>query len=184
MLKLITAPIIQTVTLRDAKEHLRIDVTDQDYMVQGLVEAATAHFDGWSGVLGRALMPQTWEMTLDAFPVGDVKIPLGPVTSLVSIKYDDENEVEQTVSASAYSVNLVPVEAVVRPVSGWPGTADKIGAVRVRWNAGTGCPLDVAHAIKMLVAHWYLNTEAAGPAISDVPMAVGMITSKYRRVGV
>jgi uncharacterized phiE125 gp8 family phage protein len=69
---LVTPPVAAPVSLAEAKAHLRVDFDDEDALISGLIDAATQHLDGWSGVLGRALMPQTWEMSLDRFPAGAI----------------------------------------------------------------------------------------------------------------
>lgn len=58
---LVTAPVAPVLTLDEAKAHLRVDIDAEDALIEGLVAAAAAHMDGWRGVLGRAIMPQTWE---------------------------------------------------------------------------------------------------------------------------
>lgn len=65
---LVDPPTVPVVTLQEMKEHLRVDpnVTDQDDMISALGAAATAHLDGWTGVLCRCIMPQKWALDLPA----------------------------------------------------------------------------------------------------------------------
>lgn len=180
MIRLVTPPAASAVPLVEAKAHLRVDHDEDDALIAGLVDAATGHLDGWTGVLGRALMPQVWEMTLDRFPRSEIRLPLGPVASIVSISYDDSAGVEQVVESDQYRVDARGWPA---PVSGaaWPSTA---GAVRVRWTAGTGCPAPVKHAILLLVGHWYAAREAAGAALAEMPFGVAALIAPWRRVGI
>lgn len=57
---LITAPTAQPVTLNEMKAHLRVAHGDDDADIVSRLAAAVAHLDGWGGVLGRCIMPQTW----------------------------------------------------------------------------------------------------------------------------
>lgn len=181
---LITPPVWDPITLAEAKAHLRIDDSDSDALVAGLIAAAVAYFDGWTGILGRALEPQTWEMRFDRFPAW-IRIPLGPVVSVTSIKYDDRDGAEQTVDPGLYQLDAAPVEAcvVLAPGASWPTTADTVNAVRVRWVAGTGCPEPVRHALLLLIGHWYEHREAVGAAADELPLGVRALITPWRRVG-
>lgn len=183
----VVAPAEPVVSLAEAKAHLRVEHADEDAYIHSLVQAATAHLDGWSGTLGRALVEQTWEVTLDAFPVGAIHLPLGDVIAVVSVKYDDTAGDEQTVSSTDYVLDNRSLDGWVVPVAAvsWPDTLDAVNAVRVRYTAGYGAasavPAAIRHAILMLVAHWYANREAvtAGGA-SALPMAVDALVHPFR----
>lgn len=58
----VTPPSAPVVTLTDMKEHLRVLHDDEDLMIQSLTDAAVSWLDGWDGVLGRCVMPQTWRI--------------------------------------------------------------------------------------------------------------------------
>lgn len=58
----VTPPTVPVVTLTDMKEHLRVLHDDEDLMIQSLTDAAVSWLDGWDGVLGRCVMPQTWRI--------------------------------------------------------------------------------------------------------------------------
>lgn len=131
--KLITPAEELPVSLVDAKKRLRVDFADEDTVITQLIKSATTYAERF---LGRALVPQTWELTLDAFPANEIKIPLPPLIEVVSIKYDDGAGTEQTLSVSSYSVDSVSQPGWVVPASSWPSTFDGINAVRIRFRAG------------------------------------------------
>jgi uncharacterized phiE125 gp8 family phage protein len=180
---LVAAPVDLPVTLSQAKAHLRVDASDEDALITALIEAATAHLDGWDGILGRALMPQTWEMSLDRFPVREIRLPLGPLVEVVSVTYADADGVTQTVAAEDYEIDPNPVEAWIVPNTDWPSTMDTINAVTVRWIAGAGCPKPARQAILLLVGHWYAHREAVNAGtVAVLPLAVEALLSPLRRV--
>lgn len=162
--RLITPPAALPVTLPEAKRHLRVDWTEEDADIQRRIAAATARFDGWSGVLGRALEPQTWELRLDRFPAAEIELPLGPVVSVEQVAYVDVSGVLQIIPPAAYEVDAQGVEGWIVPVAGasWPEAMETINAVRLRWVAGNGCPDDVREAILQTVAYWYDNRDKGG----------------------
>ena len=63
-LKLTAAATAAAVSLAEAKLHLRVDSTDDDTLIAALVAAAT---DAAEHLMGRAVMPQQWQLTLDSF---------------------------------------------------------------------------------------------------------------------
>jgi hypothetical protein len=49
-------PAEMPVSLDEAKLHCRVDHNAEDAHITGLIAAAATHLDGWSGILGRALV--------------------------------------------------------------------------------------------------------------------------------
>lgn len=92
-------PALRPVSLAEAKAHLRVDFSDDDTLISALIDAATAHIDGYTGILARALVTQTWRQDFCDWP-GDrvLRLPLAPVASVESVKYFDAANVETTVS--------------------------------------------------------------------------------------
>lgn len=161
-------------TAATAKEHTRIDQDADDALVDRMILAAVAHLDGWSGILGRAIMPQTWEVALDAFPAAGWRMPLGPVVSVAAIEYDDVAGDVQTVPAENY---LVSGDRLA-PVDPWPVTSGTLGCVRVRWVAGTGCDAATAAVLYILTTHFYDHRDGLTP-----PPDLRWLTAPLRRVG-
>lgn len=137
-LRLITAPAVQPLTLEEVKEHLRVDYTDADALITAYIEAATSYVQGRNGFTGRALVTQTWELVIDHFPLHEIKIPLPPLQSVESIKYDASDGLETTLATDQYWVDDVSEPAWIVPITGgWPtGVLSAINAVRIRFVAG------------------------------------------------
>jgi uncharacterized phiE125 gp8 family phage protein len=62
-------PLAEPVTLADLKAHLRIDVNDEDALLESLIRVARAHLEA---VTGTALMPRGLRLVLDDWPEGQV----------------------------------------------------------------------------------------------------------------
>lgn len=186
------APTATIVSLSDAKRHVRVDGDDEDALIGGLVNAAVAHLDGYSGVLGRALTTQTWTQDFSAFS-DTMRLPVGNLLSVTSIAYYDSTNAQQTLASSVYdglSDTLGPY-ITRKPDQAWPSTYTRPDAVRVTWSAGYGplasdVPIPIKQAILLLVGHWYANREAvvAAPGIVavELPVAVDALLSPYSRV--
>lgn len=177
------APAVNPVTLDEVKAQVRVDFPDHDALLQGLIDAAVSHLDGYGGALGRAMITQTWRQDFKEFD-DRVRLALGDVLSVTSVQYYDLNNVLQTASASLYGVYTDAVGPYVEINSNqsWPSTYDRPDAVRVTWTCGFGpaaadVPAALRHAILMMVAHWYANREATvtGVTAVELPFAVGAL---------
>lgn len=190
-LKLKTAPLVFPLTLAEAKPHCRVDHSDDDALIDTLIAAATSHLDGYSGILGRCLIEQTWELYYDTFPSGDLKIPLGNLISVTSVEYvDPATLLYVSWAASNYEVDAVSLDGWVIPVNGWPTIADTSNAVRVTFKAGYGVtaatvPAAIRAAMLLLIGHWYANREPVviGETAAVLPMAADALLAPFRRVG-
>lgn len=191
-LRLITGPEDWPITLEEAKAHLRVDVSDDDGLIESFLDAATDYCDGASGYLGRALVEQTWELVLDEFPEEEIRIPLPPLIAVDFIKYDDEAGEEITMSASDYTVDNVSEPGWVLPVGDWPSTYEGINAVRIRFRCGwpddgnspaaQTVPGAIKSAIKLIVGNLYANRETVivGQSVNEIPMSAQFLMRKYR----
>lgn len=202
---LVTPPAILPVSLLEAKAHLRVDFTDDDSLIKGLIEAATGHLDGWTGILGPCLVEQTWAETFNG---GACALGLGPVIEIVSVEAGGEvvdpslyglrtdaggrsyvdfvgtGLVTVTYTAGYATIPEVPEVPAVEPVEGDPPDPPGSPAVPAI-PAQSTVPPALKAAILLLVGHWYHNREAATDgAMSVLPMAVDALVSPYRRVGV
>ncbi|NIP96558.1 MAG: hypothetical protein GWO24_25240, partial [Akkermansiaceae bacterium] len=76
-------------------------------------------------VQGRALITQTWDLTLDGWPAkGYFELPRAPLQSITSIKYYDEDDTEATVDSGTYFVDIAsePGRVVLNSGESWPST--------------------------------------------------------------
>lgn len=102
-LKLITPSVREPLSLALAKSHLRVDSTDDDNLIQGLITAARVHCEGFQN---RAYLQQTWDLWLDAWPPGDhIDIPLPPLQSVESVKHYGTDDTEYTFSTDYCDVD-------------------------------------------------------------------------------
>lgn len=193
---LVTAPTEEPVSLEEAKAHLREDSTDEDGLVSALISAAVGHMDGWSGILGRCMITQTWAESFDGFPSGyhgnKLRFRLSPNLDLAWIKYRDSANVEQTLSTTVYEgpfVDDVGPYVALRENQVWPSTYERYDAVTVQYTVGYGTAAQVPQAIRqailLLVGHWYYSREAVvlSKTPTELPFAVSALLAPYRRVG-
>jgi len=156
------APATTPITLAEAKAHLRVTTSDDDTIIGGLVQAATDRLDAWYGILGRALVTQTWRVDFSEFDYADhYHLPFGPVQSVTSVAYWDVDNVDTVFSSSNYTLHHEDQGYFIRlsNSASWPSLYERVDAVRITFVAGYGAaaavPEPIKIAIKFMVAQWY-----------------------------
>lgn len=170
--KRVVAPLVEPISLTEVKDYLRIDGNDSDSTLSPLIISAREYCEDYQN---RALITQTWELTLDSFPDNLIRVPRPPLQSVVSIKYKDELGIEATISSSDYIVDTdsEPGRIVLAAGKTWPSlTLQPINGVKIRYVAGYGdnaadVPQKTKDAMLMYIANRHENPEE-----KDVPRAV------------
>lgn len=161
--KLITAPASEPITLAEAKAQMRVTTDAEAGLISGLIFSAR---DLCERETGRALMAQTWELSLDNFS-NQMCLGRAPVASITSIKYTDADGAEQTLPSTEYVLdnasNLL-ARVVIAPNKSWPAIYSGINNVRIRYVAGYATAAAVPQALKqwmlLQISHWYRNRES------------------------
>lgn len=183
-----SAPAARLLTTAEAKAHLRVEASDDETYIDSLVLAAESLLDGWTGIIGRALITQSWS---ENFSIFSARMPLriGPVQEITEITYFDGEEVEQTLDEEVYRLHEANGLAYLVEQDGksWPTTFTRDDAVTISYVAGfgdaaTNVPDAIVHAARMLVSHWYHNREAVVTEGSGatMPLAVEHLIAPYR----
>lgn len=187
---LITPPVTEPISVLEARNHLRIMPDDAipDEEIESIILVAREKIEN---EIHRALITQTWQAVYSAFP-GDsscpIKLEFPPLQSIVSVKYIDPDEMEQTWDSGLYQVNDKSTPGFILPVSdeSYPDTGDVINAVKIEFVAGYGedgtdVPSPLRHAMKLIIGELYVRREEAvmGAAITTVPLSVSNLISPY-----
>lgn len=191
---LVSAPTETPVSLQELKQHLRLVsndgvYTDEDGPLGIYLNAAVSHLDGYSGVLGRAIVTQTWRQDFDCWS-RMMRLPMSAAT-IASVKYRASNGTLSTVDSGEYSLKADSLGSYVRfdDDFSFPGDLAESQAILIEFTAGFGAASAVPPAIKaavmLLAAHLYANREATGPAdAAEIPFSVSALIAPIRRVGV
>lgn len=167
----ITAPASLPVSVADMKQHLRVDISDDDTLIQSLIAAATRAAEV---ATDRQLITATYQQKWDRFPPY-LKLLRPPLQTVNFIKYIDTGGVLQTLETYRYNVSTSKQPAEVWPAFGyvWPPTRSIIECVTVEFVCGaTEAPPAVIHAIKLMVGHWYENREETSEKqLYQIPLA-------------
>lgn len=172
---LITAPTVEPVSVEEAKLHEHVDDAAEDTLIEVYISAAREQCEH---ILGRSILPQTWEVSLDCFPSGDIELPCPDALSIKGVYYLDVAGDEVTLPTDQYKLNVRKAnKSILKPAKGttWPTTANEEDAVRIQYEAGyedvPNVPAPIKLWIKMAVGTWYKNREVVvtGTIVSKIP---------------
>jgi len=202
--ELVTAPASEPITLAEAKEHCRVDISTDDSYITALITSAREYVER---VTGRALITQTWSLTLDAWPttgqddwwdgvrdgalsilsVEYLEIRRAPFLAVTSISTLDEDAAETTWDATNYYTTkqqgygrVVRKRGVTWPIPG----RDRAG-IKITFTLGYGAnasdvPSSLRQAVLFIVAHWYEIREPALDRGKPVPHTIDNLLASYR----
>lgn len=134
--RLITPPAELAVSLVAARAAARASGTALDAELE---QRARDYAEQAEHLTGRALIEQTWQVTLDGFPDA-IRLPHPPLISVAHVKFYDVDGVQRTLDPQDYVVDAEsePGYLVAAPGRAWPATAARINVVEVRYVCGYG----------------------------------------------
>lgn len=196
MLKLITAPIIDPITLLEAKQHLRMRDQSEDTLIASLIQSATSRVEAFTN---RALFTQTWDLWMDVpwsqsstyydgsyhgafYQRNDaITLPKGNLQSVSTIYTYGTDDSQSLYPASSYYVDTnSPLGRVwLQQGKGWPGGLRRYNAIAVRfvcgWTDQSLIPEPIRTAVRLYVAHMYENREG-----EEVPVVINDMLWPYK----
>ena len=180
-LKIVTQPAAEPVTLAETKLHLRVDHNDEDGLINSLIKLARQDVERMCNL---ALITQTWDWSMDAWPDRLFSIPLWPLQNVTSIRWKNLAGTETTIDAGNYIVDASsrPGRVSLNAAYSWPtDELYPLAAVTIQFTAGFGAdgasvPERYRQAILLLVGHYYENREAvlAGSGINVQLLPLGV----------
>ncbi len=188
-LKRAAQPVVEPVSLSDAKTHLRVDTESDDDQILALITAAREWCENYTQ---RTFVHTQWTMTFDTFP-WEIELPRPPVAvasgnTATTITYAMETGGTATLATSEYRVDRTSEPGVIRTVYAgtWPSHLLDRNSISVTWwggygEDGTKVPKVVRSAILMLVAYWYERRLAADQvAATAVPFGVSSMLDSIK----
>ncbi len=185
-LSLVTAPTLDPVSLAEARAQCKLDIPDEDALIAGYLLAAREHVETETH---RALITQTWDLTLDEWPE-QIVLPRPPVQSVTAITYLDSAGTLQTLNPSQYRLlKLATGEWAVCRAYGvvWPAVQSIEACITVRFVCGYGSapgsiPEALRQAILLLVEHWHKNRSAVSEKGTEreIPLGVERLIFPHR----
>jgi uncharacterized phiE125 gp8 family phage protein len=188
---LTTAPTVEPLKVQEVKDNLKITGTDDDSRLEGLITSARLWCEGYTN---RSFIKQTRIQYMDDFwqpcdyrPIRDrsaIELLQGPLldvagVTVIAVRYYDENDTLQTVSAGDYWIDAKRPIPRVYVKESWPTTKVRPNAVEIEYYAGYGTtaasvPQYFKDAMHLYIAHCYENRvpEITGVSISAFELGI------------
>jgi hypothetical protein len=207
-LSLQTPPSEFPLTVDEAKLYLRIDIDDDDDLIQTLIGAATRRVESY---IDQKIIKQKWDIYYDAFPFsekniwwdgvrdvaknilssaqGYILLPLGKCISIESFKTYDNADNEFEFASSNFNVDNFNSRGRISLKLGqvWPATVLRtINGIKITGFFGlcetaATVPEDIKMALQFIIAQMY---EHRGDEYPKIPASALMLLEPYRRVKV
>lgn len=197
-LSLVTAPAEEPLTRDEAKAHIRVDLDDENTLIDGLITAAREHVET---VTRRALLTQTYDLYLDDWPCPrpgrpgwpweelEIKLPRPPLQSVEGIFYTPDGGQEQELASSEYEVDAVGEPGRVVITGTLPADELKaVNGVRINfvagWESAEDVPQTIKQAMLLLLGDFYENREDSvliqGLEMQQLPYGVQALLATHR----
>ncbi len=183
---IVNLPIVEPISLAEAKRWLRVDHGDDDGLIASLIKGARERIEARTG---RAIMAQTWRIVLDRWPAeARVSLPVLPVMTVTAVRLLDTAGFSSVLASTLYGLELgtePPVLAVNAPPN--PGRARngiEIDVVAGYGTTSAACPEPLRQAMRLLIAAAYegRGPDSAGERRPDVVGEVDRLIAPYRQM--
>lgn len=164
----ITPPVVEPVSLSEAKVQCRVDTDDSDTYITSLIAVARQYVEEMCDI---TLVNCVWEASYDLFPVWSINLPRPPMAPgevTVTYRRGDGTNGTLTSTANNFQVDYRVVPGRIYPnwATAWPATRGDENSVVVRYTAGYGpdgrsCPPVAKHLILLLTSHWFDSRQIA-----------------------
>ena len=183
--KVLVANTTQLISTANAKLFLKVDIADDDDVIDSIVNAATESAQEYTN---RFFLETTLEQYGTTF--ADIRsLFKSPVSEITHVKYYDTDNAQQTLSSSVYQVTpaIEPSTLMLKVDQSYPDVADREDAVLVKYKVGYGtAPTDVPYAIiqavYLTIGHWYQNRQevVVGRIATEIPMGAKYLLDQYK----
>ena len=200
-LQVTTAPTVEPLNLQEVKEYLRVEDSTDERVLRPYIESVRRIAEEH---MGRALMPQTLTLFIDAFdeledPLWEgmrtapylnfyknyISLPRSPVTSVTSVSTFNDSDTESTMASTRYYVDNVrePARIVLRQGETFPTALRVANAIKVVYVAGYTSAYAIPEPIKMgmlqHIAYMYEHRGDMYEAKAPLPPAIKTMYSPY-----
>lgn len=151
-------PATEPVTLAEAKNHLRVEHTEDDGRIDSMIAAARVMTEAFAG---QRWITQTVRASSTGFPAGcPIRFPVSPMQSVSDVGYVDADGTEQTLNDVQTWADHNPPLISPAPSTVWPSTqSGRLNAISVDAVVGYGeaasVPPTVKQAMLLCLSYWY-----------------------------
>ena len=180
-----TAAVNPLFTTAQAKAHLKVDVSDDDTIIDNIVLAATQSCEIFTNqYFIDTVVTQYSDTWSDIY-----QLYKSPVDSITHIKYYDSDDSLQTLSSSNYILDGAskPARIGIAVDGELPNLSDRINAVEVKYTVGYGTassdvPEGIRQAVLLTIGNFYQNRESVitGRTATELPLSSQYLLEQYK----
>lgn len=188
-IEIIEGPQSEPITLEQALLNTRIDLTDDNTIVERLIKGAREFVEKY---INGALLPQTWATYYDLCDNPTSKrmilLPFAPVAEVISITTYNTDSASSVLSDDNYFLSGRRI--CLNDNSGWPLYLRSFDCMKIETVVGyedvDSIPTPILEAMFKLIAHGYEHREAyfdstdPTPLYANVPWSVTAMLQPYR----
>jgi uncharacterized phiE125 gp8 family phage protein len=179
---LTTPPLVEPVSLAEAKAHLRVTHVDDDGFISTLIVSARRRVEVKTGL---RLISQGWSQFMDFWPGGGmVELDAYPVSAVSDVIIYGDLDTAASVDPAHYFLDATsnPPRVVFRQGRNPSPPGRRAKGIEVRFTAGFGLaaavPVDLKQAVLLLVADAYAHR--GDESVRVTPPAVLELINAYR----
>lgn len=143
--------------------------------------------------LDMSLVQKTVEIAVPYFYYDGIELPRGPVRSVVSVTYTNEDGDDTVLPADQYRINAYSVPTLLQRAfdTGWPtDVRNDLESVRIRYTAGypstdsppQTVPEPILQAMHLYISHYFDNRHAVdADDLMELPLGARHLLSFYRQ---
>ena len=184
-LKVDTAAASPVYTTAQMKTFLKVDVSDDDTLIDNLIEAATESCQIYTNQYFINTVVTQYSDNWKEF----YSLYKSPVVSITHVKYYDSDDAQQTLASSNYVLDNIskPARIGVSVTGDLPNLSTRINAVEVKYTVGYGTastddPEGIRAAIGLTCANWYENRQSVitGRTATELPLSSQYLLNQYK----
>ena len=184
-LKVDTAAASPVYTTAQMKTFLKVDVSDDDTLIDNLIEAATESCQIYTNQYFINTVVTQYSDNWKEF----YSLYKSPVVSITHVKYYDSDDAQQTLASSNYILDNIskPARIGVSVTGDLPNLSTRINAVEVKYTVGYGTastdvPEGIRAAIGLTCANWYENRQSVitGRTATELPLSSQYLLNQYK----
>ena len=172
------------VSLSEAKNHLKVDISDDDNLITSLIESATQLSEEYTN---RFFITTVVIQTCSTFEESK-ELFKSDVSGVTTIKYYDSTNTQVTWSSANYIVanQYKPCQIELADNINYPGITNRIDAIEITYNVGYGeestVPEAIKQAILLTIGNWYANRQSivVGRTFSELSQSAKWLLDTYK----
>jgi uncharacterized phiE125 gp8 family phage protein len=150
-----SGPAVEPVTTDEVKLFARIDGSEEDSLISSFITAVRGAIEQYTW---RALIEQSWRMSIDWWPGIEVELPRAPLLSVDGVYTVDEEDTRTEYDADNYYVMTVaePGKLVIKDGATPPTNEDRqVGGFQIDFTCGYGSVATlVPEQLKLAIKMW------------------------------